>query len=54
MSKTQEELEWFLNGHPTHLSWDWGYHPKRDGEILGRCGLLPWTIEGRQEWRWLT
>lgn len=32
--QTKEELEWFLNGHPTHPELGlWATHPKRDREI---------------------
>lgn len=48
--ETKEELEWFLNGHPDHPElglWATIYRP--NNEFIGRCGLLPWTIEGRAE-----
>jgi RimJ/RimL family protein N-acetyltransferase len=48
--QTKEELEWFLNGHPTHPELGlWATIQKETGKFIGRCGLLPWTIEGRQE-----
>ena len=48
--ETQEELEWFLNGHPTHPQLGlWATIHKETGQFIGRCGLLPWTIEGRDE-----
>lgn len=48
--ETQEELEWFLNGHPTHPQLGlWGTIHKETGKFIGRCGLLPWTIEGQAE-----
>ena len=47
---TKEELEWFLNGHPRHPELGlWATIHKPDGRFIGRCGLLPWTIDGRQE-----
>ncbi len=48
--ETQEELEWFLNGHPKHPELGlWATIQKSSGKFIGRCGLLPWTIEGRHE-----
>jgi ribosomal-protein-alanine N-acetyltransferase len=48
--ETKEELEWFLNGHPQHPELGlWATLHKGTGEFIGRCGLLPWTIEGRDE-----
>jgi RimJ/RimL family protein N-acetyltransferase len=48
--QTKEELEWFLNGHPRFPELGlWATLHKESGEFMGRCGLLPWTIEERQE-----
>ena len=48
--ETKEELEWFLNGHPDHPELGlWATIHKETGQFIGRCGLLPWTIEGRSE-----
>ncbi len=48
--ETKEELEWFLNGHPDHPELGlWATIYKETGAFIGRCGLLPWTIDGRQE-----
>jgi ribosomal-protein-alanine N-acetyltransferase len=48
--ETKEELEWFLNGHPKHPELGlWATIYKGTGQFIGRSGLLPWTIEGRQE-----
>jgi ribosomal-protein-alanine N-acetyltransferase len=44
--QTREELEWFSRGAPYSL---WATELKEDGAFVGRCGLLPWTIEGRDE-----
>lgn len=50
LDETREELEWFLNGHPRHPELGlWAAVEKASGAFLGRCGLLPWTIEGRLE-----
>jgi RimJ/RimL family protein N-acetyltransferase len=48
--ETKEELEWFLNGHPAHPELGlWATIHKETGQFIGRCGLLPWTIDGRAE-----
>jgi RimJ/RimL family protein N-acetyltransferase len=48
--QTKEELEWFLNGHPAHPELGlWATILKETGQFIGRCGLLPWTIEGQDE-----
>jgi RimJ/RimL family protein N-acetyltransferase len=48
--ETREEIEWFLNGHPEHPELGlWATIHKETHQFIGRCGLLPWTIEGRAE-----
>ena len=48
--ETREELEWFLNGHPQHPELGlWATIHKGNQQMIGRCGLLPWTIDGRPE-----
>jgi len=48
--ETKEELEWFLKGHPEHPELGlWATILKETNQFIGRCGLLPWTIEGRAE-----
>ncbi len=48
--ETKEELEWFLNGHPSHPELGlWATIYKETGQFIGRCGLLPWTIDGQYE-----
>jgi ribosomal-protein-alanine N-acetyltransferase len=48
--ETREELEWFLNGHPEHPELGlWATIHKPTQRFIGRCGLLPWTIDGREE-----
>lgn len=48
--ETKEELEWFLNGHPGHPELGlWATIHKETGKFIGRCGLLPWTIEDKLE-----
>lgn len=44
------ELEWFLNGHPKFPELGlWATLYKETGSFIGRCGLLPWTIDGQNE-----
>lgn len=48
--ETKEELAWFLDGHPAHPELGlWATIDKATGQFIGRCGLLPWTIDGRHE-----
>lgn len=48
--ETREELEWFLQGHPQHPELGlWATIHKATGRFIGRCGLLPWTIDQRPE-----
>jgi [ribosomal protein S5]-alanine N-acetyltransferase len=50
LDETHEELEWFLNGHPAHPQLGlWATIHKPSGTFIGRCGLLPWTIDGVDE-----
>ena len=49
-AETEEELGWFRNGHPHHPQLGlWAAILKQTGAFIGRCGLLPWTIEGVAE-----
>lgn len=48
--ETREELEWFLNGHPRHPELGlWATIFKPENKFIGRCGLLPWEIDGQHE-----
>jgi len=50
LQQTEEELEWFRHGHPRHPELGlWATVERSTGEFLGRCGLLPWHIDGRDE-----
>jgi ribosomal-protein-alanine N-acetyltransferase len=50
LEETREELEWFLNGHPRHPELGlWATIHKESGQFIGRCGLLPWTIDDQFE-----
>ena len=49
-AETREELEWFLNGHPKFPDLGlWATIYKPTDRFIGRCGLLPWTIDGQDE-----
>jgi ribosomal-protein-alanine N-acetyltransferase len=48
--ETKEELEWFLHGHPQNPKLGlWATLDRKSEAFLGRCGLLPWEIEGKSE-----
>lgn len=48
--ETKEELEWFLEGHPAQPELGlWATIHKPTGQFIGRCGLLPWTIDGHHQ-----
>lgn len=50
LDETRAELEWFLQGHPRHPELGlWAVVEKGSGAFVGRCGLLPWEIDGRFE-----
>ena len=46
-AETKEEVAWFLNGHPRHPELGlWATIEKETNRFIGRCGLLPWTLDG--------
>jgi RimJ/RimL family protein N-acetyltransferase len=48
--EAKEELEWHRNGHPKFPELGlWATIHKETGKFIGRCGLLPWTIDGQEE-----
>jgi ribosomal-protein-alanine N-acetyltransferase len=48
--ETRAELEWFLDGHPEDPDLGlWATIHKETERFIGRCGLLPWTIDERRE-----
>jgi ribosomal-protein-alanine N-acetyltransferase len=48
--ETKDELDWFLNGHPKYPELGlWATIHKESQNFIGRCGLLPWTIDGQFE-----
>jgi ribosomal-protein-alanine N-acetyltransferase len=49
-AETMSEIAWFANGHPQHPQLGlWATVERRSGDFLGRCGLLPWQIDGVDE-----
>ena len=50
LAYTKEELEYYLNGHPDYPELGlWATIHKQSKQFIGRCGLLPWNIDGRFE-----
>ena len=48
--EAREELEWHMNGHLRNPDLGlWATIYKESGKFIGRCGLLPWTIEEQHE-----
>jgi [ribosomal protein S5]-alanine N-acetyltransferase len=48
--QTKEELEWIIDVYYGEYGVGlWATTHKETGEFIGRCGLLPWTIDGRSE-----
>ena len=48
--EAQEEIEWHMHGHPKNPALGlWATIHKETGRFIGRCGLLPWTIDGQDE-----
>ena len=47
--EAREELEWHMHGHPRYPELGlWAAIHKESGKFIGRCGLLPWTIDGQR------
>jgi RimJ/RimL family protein N-acetyltransferase len=47
---SREELEWHMNGHPKFPELGlWATILKETGSFIGRCGLIPWTIDEQHE-----
>ncbi len=50
LAQTKQELDWFVDGHPHHPALGlWATIERSSGSFLGRCGLLPWQIDGASE-----
>jgi ribosomal-protein-alanine N-acetyltransferase len=48
--QTREELEWIIDVYYVRYGYGlWATILKETGAFIGRCGLLPWEIEGRTE-----
>ena len=48
--ETKEELEWVIEAQYGQYGFGvWATIHKETGQFIGRCGLIPWTIGGRQE-----
>ena len=48
--EAKEELEWHMHGHPRFPELGlWATIHKETGKFIGRCGLLPWEIDGQNE-----
>lgn len=48
--EAKEELEWHMHGHPKNKDLGlWATIHKETGRFIGRCGLLPWEIDGISE-----
>lgn len=48
--EAKEELKWHMNGHPKYPEFGlWATVFKENGKFIGRCGLLPWMIDGQNE-----
>lgn len=49
-AEAREELEWHMYGHPKNPQLGlWATIHKEMEKFIGRCGLLPWTIDGQNE-----
>ena len=49
-ARTRDEIEGFRHRRPQHPTLGpWAAIDRASGKILGRCGLLPWGIDGRFE-----
>jgi RimJ/RimL family protein N-acetyltransferase len=48
--ETKDELEWYLHGHPEYPALGlWATIHKESDKFIGRCGMLPWEIDGKLE-----
>ena len=48
--EAREMLEWHMHGHPKHPALGlWATIYKQTNTFIGRCGLLPWNIDGQDE-----
>lgn len=48
--ETRQELAWHMNSHPEHPELGlWATIHRETEQFIGRCGLLPWTLDGQLE-----
>lgn len=48
--EAREELAWIIDVYYGRYGFGlWATIHKESGEFIGRCGLIPWTIDGRAE-----
>jgi RimJ/RimL family protein N-acetyltransferase len=48
--EAREELEWHMHGHPKYPELGlWATIHRETRKFIGRCGLLPWTIDGQRD-----
>ena len=48
--ETKQELEWMINTCYANYGFGmWATLEKKTGKFIGRCGLTPMAIEGREE-----
>ncbi len=48
--QTKEELRWIIDVYYGKYGFGlWATIHKETGAFIGRCGLIPWTLEGRSE-----
>jgi ribosomal-protein-alanine N-acetyltransferase len=48
--ETLAEIAWFRNGHPRRPELGlWATVLQESGAVIGRCDLIPWTIDGQDE-----
>jgi ribosomal-protein-alanine N-acetyltransferase len=48
--QTRDELEWIINVYYREHGFGlWATTYKKTDQLIGRCGLIPWTIDGRSE-----
>ncbi len=49
-AETKEELEWIIDVYYGQYGYGlWATMFKETGDFIGRCGLLPWKIDGQVE-----
>lgn len=45
LDETREELEWIIDVYYRRFGYGlWGTFERSSGELIGRCGLLPWKV----------